>query len=104
AVLQNEQYRLRTWNVLLVALAAFCTLVLAGWTLQSGEVGQAIKLAGALVLGVFAVALIWRRPDLVVYGLFFAAVTIEKSPLGSGLSFTDMVPAFRNIQTLLPLP
>src|SRR5690606_19258233 len=45
-----------------------------------------------------------RRPDLVVYGLFFAAVTIEKSPLGSGLSFTDMVPAFRNIQTLLPLP
>jgi O-antigen ligase len=67
-------------------------------------VGQAIVMAGTIVAGVFALALVWRRPDVVVYGLFLAAVTIETDSLGSGLSLTDQVPAFQNLQAVLPLP
>ena len=77
---------------------------MAAWSLKSGDVGQAIAMAGAIVAAVFAVALVWRKPDIVVYGVFLAAVTIETGSLGSGLSLTDKLPAFQNLQTLLPLP
>ena len=77
---------------------------MAGWSLKSGDIGQSIAMVGAIVAGVFALALVWRRPDVVVYGLFFAAVTIEAGSLGSGLSLTDKIPAFKNLQTFLPLP
>jgi O-antigen ligase len=77
---------------------------MAVWSLKSGDVGQAIVMAGAIGGAVFAVALVWRRPDIVVYGIFLAAITIESISLGSGLSLTDQVPAFQNLQTILPLP
>lgn len=89
---------------MLLALASLCLLAVAGWSLKSGDVGQAIMMAGAMVAGVFTLALVWRRPDIVIYGLFVAAITIETSSLGSGLSLTDKVPVFHNLQTLLPLP
>lgn len=77
---------------------------MAGWTLKSGNISQSIAMAGAIVAGVFALALVWRAPHVVVYGLFIAAVTVEAGSLGSGLSITDKVPAFENLQTFLPLP
>jgi O-antigen ligase len=92
------------WNLLLLGLAGLCVLAMAAWSLKSGDVGQAIAMAAAIVATVFAVALVWRKPDLVVYGIFVAAITVETDSLGSGLSLTDRLPAFQNLQTLLPLP
>jgi O-antigen ligase len=92
------------WNLLLAGLAAACVLAMAGWSLKSGDVGQSIMMAGAIVAGVLAIVLVWRRPVFVVYGLFAAAIVIEGHSLGSGLSLTDRVPAFQPLQTLLPLP
>jgi O-antigen ligase len=79
-------------------------LAVAGWSLKSGDVGQAIVMGGVITGTVFALALVWRRPDFVIYGLFAMAVAVESEPLGSGLSLTDQVPAFHPLQTLLPLP
>ncbi len=79
-------------------------LALAGWSLQSGDIGQAIVMAGAIAMVVFTLALVWRRPDFVVYGLFASSITIESESLGSGFSLTDQIPAFHSLQTLLPLP
>ncbi len=79
-------------------------LAVAGWTLKSGDIGQAIAMGGVLVAVVFVLALVWRRPDLVIYGLFAVAISVESEPLGSGLSLTDQIPAFHPLQTLLPLP
>ena len=92
------------WNMLLLGLAGFCVLAFAGWSLKSGDIGQSIVMVGAIVAGVFTLALVWRRPDVVVYAVFGAAITIEAGSLGSGLSLTDKVPAFQNLQTFLPLP
>jgi hypothetical protein len=102
--LASHRRRERTIGVLLAAFGAACLLMMSGWTLQSGDVVQGLVMAMAIAALAFAVFLIWRHPVAAVYAILVAAAAIEADPLRSGLSLTDRVPAFENIQSFLPVP
>lgn len=104
AVLAHQGQRLRLWNLALLTVAGAGLLLFAAWVLRSGDVGQALLMAVALAAGLLGMVLVWRNPRAAVYVLFAAAVVVEVHPLGGGLSITDRIPAFHNLQTLLPLP
>jgi hypothetical protein len=82
-----------------------CLLVTGVMLLRPGAAGLTPALM--LVAGAVVAPLVWRKPQAAVYLLFALAVVVEEQPLLIGSSFTDKIPAFKDIQSLIgvrPLP
>ncbi len=98
-----QRQRRQTVDLILLGFAAVCTLTFFGWALTSGNVSQAVMLVAALVALPLGAAVVWRSPVVAVYGMFACAVMVESNKLGAGLSLTDRIPAFQDIQSFMPV-
>jgi len=83
-----------------VALAAFLAITLLVYSGADGNL-----FAPTLILTfVCLTPMIWRWPQLGVYLLLAAAVLVEHGPLRFGLSTTDQIPVFLNLDAVTGVP
>ncbi|HEX5369138.1 MAG TPA: O-antigen ligase family protein [Dehalococcoidia bacterium] len=101
--LSLQRKRRQTIDLLLLGFATACALTFFGWALTSADISQAAMLVVALLVLPLGAVLIWRSPIVALYGSFICAVMVESNRLGAGLSLTDRIPAFVDIQSFLPL-
>ena len=87
-------------TVAMMLTGALLAAMLALLLVAGSGLWPAAMLLGGLVLA----ALVWHRPAASVYLLWFCAIAVEAQPLKFGLSITDELRAFQDLQALIGVP